>query len=377
MLRTPLLAILALGAPLLSAQVPRIDPKPSLVISATAADGKMTIGTINAADLLPDGGVVIADGSANQLLYFGGDGALMHRAGGNGEGPGEFRRLWGVLVCGGSVFGYEQIAPVLQRFDLSGILLSMIRLQRPFFGFTKVACAGRKSLAGMSDFKLTSPPVAGPPVAGTPVDVQASVTVIDLTGKELFAVSVPRAAEMVMARGGGMPRPLGILLTIASLGDSVVFGTGESATIMVASGAGHAESRLLPLKTAAPTTADRQAAEAPLLGMVPPDFRPVAAAGLAKVPLPDSLPYYRKMLASPDGTIWMLTSAPSATRATWTITDGRPAARRRHPAGGRRSPGDWQGPGADPAHRCRWRAAVGGVSGGALMADGSWLMADG
>ncbi len=38
--------------------------------------------------------------------------------------------------------------------------------------------------------------------------------------------------------------------------------------------------------------------------------------------MPDSLPYYRGMLSSPDNTVWLLTSAPSAPRATWTITDG-------------------------------------------------------
>jgi 6-bladed beta-propeller len=67
-----------------------ITEKPPIVtIGNTATD----LFDVHAALPLSDGRIVVANGGSNEILIFDGDGSLLHRSGGNGNGPGEFFAL--------------------------------------------------------------------------------------------------------------------------------------------------------------------------------------------------------------------------------------------------------------------------------------------
>lgn len=87
--------------------VPRwlVATEPELVVGAEGSGATLTWVVGLAAR--PDGGVVVAD-RTQEILVFSGDGALVRRLGGEGDGPGEFRRLSEVHLLGGdSLAGYE------------------------------------------------------------------------------------------------------------------------------------------------------------------------------------------------------------------------------------------------------------------------------
>lgn len=65
---------------------------PSLVIGAGEGEGHALSGVAGAVRL-PDGRIVVANGEPPELRFFGPDGRLLRRVGGEGEGPGEFRDL--------------------------------------------------------------------------------------------------------------------------------------------------------------------------------------------------------------------------------------------------------------------------------------------
>lgn len=314
----PLLAFLMVFvAAALPAQVPTLSPEPILVIPATASDGTVQIGRINDADLLPDGGVVVADGSANTLLFFGADGRLRTRAGGSGAGPGEFRQLWGVVVCGGRVVGYELSTTRLNRFTPAGRFVDALPLEQPLLTITPIACAVDGGLVGLRGLRPTPTDAALPSV----LTMKGRLAVIDTTGAARIEIVEESAMQMVSAGGGGVPRPLAPMLAYAALGPDLLLGTGADATIRMLH-AGAQSTRALPLPRRAASGADRAVAESRWTEFVPEGGRDRATAALQAVPPIEVLPRYRAMLAGTPTSVWLLTSAPSARTETWTVTDG-------------------------------------------------------
>ena len=68
-----------------------VDPEPLLRVGDDPTDPATLFSTIRGGRLLPDGGLAVLDAPVNELRYFDSGGALLASAGGEGEGPGEFR----------------------------------------------------------------------------------------------------------------------------------------------------------------------------------------------------------------------------------------------------------------------------------------------
>lgn len=70
------------------------------------------------ATLLPDGNLVVLNNGTNELLVFDDEGALVHRAGGEGEGPGEFTGARVMSQDGeGGLWVYDPTNLRVTRFD--------------------------------------------------------------------------------------------------------------------------------------------------------------------------------------------------------------------------------------------------------------------
>jgi hypothetical protein len=77
-----------------------------------------------------DGGVVVADGGAAELLLFDRLGNPLARAGGEGGGPGEFHRLTSLSIGpGDSIFAYDAREHRLSVFDRRGVFVRAVTLQ--------------------------------------------------------------------------------------------------------------------------------------------------------------------------------------------------------------------------------------------------------
>lgn len=86
---------------------------PRLVVGSPHGPEAQLLSGVVGATLLPDGGVAVADGSLQRVLFFGADGDLRRIAGRDGDGPGEFRFLrWlGRCVHGRALLAFDGGSP--------------------------------------------------------------------------------------------------------------------------------------------------------------------------------------------------------------------------------------------------------------------------
>ena len=70
------------------------DPAVDLTLSGTGPDHEFY--RVRGMVLLSDGSVAVADGGSNEVRLYSDDGGFRGSAGGEGEGPGEFDRIWGL-----------------------------------------------------------------------------------------------------------------------------------------------------------------------------------------------------------------------------------------------------------------------------------------
>lgn len=102
------------------------DPEPNL------------IGRVDAVTMLVNGTVVVADGTTHQLLFYD-DERLAAKAGGLGDGPGEFRSLGPLVALDDSTvaafdalshrlttFGHDGVLREVRRFDLEGVSVPFV-----------------------------------------------------------------------------------------------------------------------------------------------------------------------------------------------------------------------------------------------------------
>lgn len=75
-----------------------VSDRPELRLGSVAGEGPdqfhMIGGISGGIAQLPDGRIVVVDGGSAELRFFDGEGRFLDRAGGSGDGPGEFRRPW-------------------------------------------------------------------------------------------------------------------------------------------------------------------------------------------------------------------------------------------------------------------------------------------
>jgi hypothetical protein len=309
-------AVLLPGA--IAAQSGPIGRDPLVTIPATSPDGEVLLERITDADLLPDGGVVVADGPANTLLFFDAAGRLVARAGGTGDGPGEFRQLWGVEVCGGTVVAHELIATSLQRYTSRGEDRGRLTLANPVTAMTPLRCGPGGGYVGMIDAR----PAGRPQPGSVTVAFSASVALFDTLGGLVARAKVDSALEMVMLGGGGAPSSLGPMLSLASTRELVVFGSGSEPAIRVMNRSGAVGRAPLSLQAVRVTPADRARGREAWLELVPAAMRDALALQYDRIPDPTHLPYYRRLLPTSQGVVLLEVSGPGALRQRWRPTDG-------------------------------------------------------
>ncbi len=173
-----------------------------------------------------DGGVVVADGGARELLLFDRSGNPRARAGGEGGGPGEFHQITSLSVGpGDSIFAYDGREHRLSVFDRNGVFVRAVTLQ------------GLDTLGGVEEIGVLR---SGVPVGSFLRRTPGSGVVRDSLAVTTFASSGAPAVRLgvfphmhtdwgphPMPGGGGpvtfpLPLPLSSLASV-SFGDSSVY----------------------------------------------------------------------------------------------------------------------------------------------------------
>jgi hypothetical protein len=107
-----------------------LDPEPMVRIGAVDGPREYQLSRVAFTGRLSDGRFLVVDDGSSELRWFGPDGAFQLRAGGRGEGPGEFMRVVSATVTPqDSVVLYDFRNQRLTWFGPEGVLGRTVRLE--------------------------------------------------------------------------------------------------------------------------------------------------------------------------------------------------------------------------------------------------------
>ncbi|MGH7720879.1 MAG: hypothetical protein ACREON_18790 [Gemmatimonadaceae bacterium] len=201
----------------------RLSEHAVLTLGAVDGTGPDVFGRVAGASRLSSGAVMAADGMSVDVRLFSDRGRLLNRAGGRGEGPGEFRTILSMRRCAGdSVFVYDPASFRVSVFGPNGNFARAIDVRKAadtdappyefFCGSAGVTAYLHRSLA--------------PPVREGPRRPDVTITVVQRNGAVTQLGRFP-ASERYFDGSNDFPRPLGKLTSVAIGSDAVYVGTGD------------------------------------------------------------------------------------------------------------------------------------------------------
>jgi hypothetical protein len=280
-----------------------IDPDPILRLGLTEGDEPYLFQDIQGVVLLEDGRIVVADGLSRELRFFDSSGSYLLKAGGPGQGPGEFTILYGLGRCGEGLFAFDPGQRRVNVFGLQGKFRGTIPVLEPKGnrGAYRSRCGpdGKLVIAGWGQQRQRNPD--GPELLfqqGAPVwlvDPQNG-TVVEL-GEYITSERV------VTMHGGSGPHPFGRSVVFTLDRDHVFLGTSERLQVEVRDHGG----RLLRIYRGPDT-------DLTITPEVLSDYREAElnpADSLIRdrlvehdMPMPPGMPAYLEFILDPDGNLW-------------------------------------------------------------------------
>jgi hypothetical protein len=107
----------------------QLSAEPVVRIGGVDAGEPYELYRVTAAQMLSDGRIVVANSGTQELRFYDAAGRYLSRAGGNGEGPGEFRSIIGLQVAAGdTILVYDGSLARITYFDPEGSLARTTRV---------------------------------------------------------------------------------------------------------------------------------------------------------------------------------------------------------------------------------------------------------
>lgn len=293
------------SAPMASGKVPRLGGRPELQVGEGLSGGAAAFGKVAGVLLLPDGGVVVADEHTGQVKVFDSQGRLRRSVGRTGEGPGEFR-AFGTLqrLPGDSLLVYD---PRLARVTVLDGGYTVARTEPIALG--SVPGIGRVHRISDGTYLVTVASLGGPDGPRGYVDLEIDVRRYDPAARRLRPVARSPGRQLFRnPRGALVNAPVLRTASVAFHGDRVVLGNGASWMISEYAANGTLARSVrrggIDLRL---SEARYRRAEQAILARFSGD------AGVAQrwrrafgeVPRPDWVPAYRRIIAAPDGGLWV------------------------------------------------------------------------
>lgn len=313
------------------AQVWRVDPEPRVRIGLTEGDPPYLFSNIEAALLLSDGRIAVADRGSSELRFYSADGVFERAVGGPGEGPGEMGYIRDMDRCGAdSLFVFE--------IDFNNVVFTAtgdyVREARPWEGSSRarrpyaLRCARNGHYAAVGWENLDGPRSIGfyramaPTWILAPTHAHASADSVQDAGL-VFATELGTmlSSERIGRPTGSSPHPLGRALRFAVSEDAVYLGTGESFEVQQYDWNGPL-SRLIRWPGEDLTIREEHIAayRASQLDSVSDEQRPALERSLMEMPMPPAFPAYQRIEADPQGNLWVEEfRRPGESSQNWTV----------------------------------------------------------
>ncbi len=270
-----------------------LDPEPLLEIGASQSGG-FALGTVTGATLLPDG-LAIADNGAHSVLVFDLQGRLLSTLGREGSGPGEFRLVSRAIRCGSdSLFVLDNALKRMTVYDAS---LRRVRQFRVPVSLHRTAC----SRGGVVAMLMQPDRFYGPKEMGRYPPSTAPLFLTSTGGDTIASLGTVKFGDQ---------RPLGSVTSLAMSDDRLYVAPGDSGYVDVYDLDGRFEGRIfLGITLRAATLRDYESEIDRLLWQPNrPDPDPESRRLFLAIPMPQHLPTYRDVVATPKGTLWVITS---------------------------------------------------------------------
>lgn len=278
--------------------------------------------------LLRNGGIAIADGSANRIQFFDSRGNFQQSLGRSGDGPGEYRFLRWFGRCGSDALGaYNGAPPSMTLISGAGVVNGRISLPASVRFQQPIACNDATGVM----FLQQGPSAAQPP--GQFLTTSAAVTRAQVGKIDTLAAAAGQIYYFSSrSRGAFADVPLQGTMFAAS-GPTRIFVAGsvhDSVRVLDMNGREYSgfslDLRRVPITRAHwdRAVADRRAREPR------EQTRAIIDTVLGEVAPPRSLPYIADIAADAADNLWVRTFDGFLTRyGTWLVVtaDGRPVAR--------------------------------------------------
>lgn len=286
----------------------KVGPEPLLRIGVVEGDAAYQFTGVTGAVRLDDGTVVVADGGAQEVRFFGPDGRFREGVGRQGGGPGEFTGLSGLGKDGaGGVWAYDFSLRRITWLDESGEVSGLTSLGMepamlnavgvlPGGTFLLKQLWGAEQTSGASSTGLRRDPIAVVRFGG-------DGTLVDTLG--LFP-----GREVYLTDEGGRgvmnTPPFARNASTTLRGDRVVVGPQRSFELLEMS----PEGRLLRVVRVAgrETGVGPEELEAYIRGRLqaaPPERHAEIRRSLEDMPVPETMPPYGGIRGDEDGNLWV------------------------------------------------------------------------
>lgn len=278
-----------------------VDPEPLVTIGKVDGDPAYVFARIAGVRLLPDGRIVVADGSSGTIRLYGSEGLFERQMGGSGEGPGEFTYLSALRIAPpDTLIAYDGRALRLTKFLTTGEVVSTHGLRAPE-GYPEVYIGSYADGAHVLAW-----------IEQRPRD--RSVVTPDVMHLGRFGPEGRLAARLDTARGmrrRGSPLPFSPHFLAAMLGDTVFHTDGLGGMVEAIGPTGEPVRRfVVPIDGWEPADARRR---------LESELDSAAARRLDELgesPAVDSIPTIAELLAGGEGRLWVKRYDP-ATDSHW------------------------------------------------------------
>jgi hypothetical protein len=277
-----------------------VAPTPSLEIRSSDEAGFTLFEVVDVVPL-PDGGLAVLNGGADEVLLFDAAGDYRLRLGGEGDGPGEFRQITSAVpMPGDSLAVFDRTHRRLSVFDEGGRLGREVAIELEGSPYAQ--------LLGLSsgDLVVYTRGDFGRPRREGSFRVETESYRIGPDGTREAAYGPFPGVEVFTISLGAGPTLFGATTYAAGLGDELVIGTAEEPELRLYAPSG-ALSRIIRWEQARQPVTDEDVAafvEA-MATLVPEAQRASQTEAVEQLPRAPVLPPYQGLLAAPSGELWV------------------------------------------------------------------------